>query len=160
MLGAAGERFEYFNTKTIYSSDSEGYVEEETDYFHRDGSNLTIDDASKYDDALDFTTSWTRDSPPTSGIESQLLRDLFAQQLLNDRRAFHDLITLQIYDPANLIHFETVILWNSKNYRIVEISTNFKTALVAMTIQQINNSGDVGYEIISSYKNEELITES
>ncbi len=91
-----------------------------------------------------LTNSWTRFGNSGEGLS--LIR-LFTQQYLNDRQSNHDLITIDLYDKSEVLHFNTILTLNSKKYKFIEMSKNYKSKLVSGTIQQVDNSSDVGYTL-------------
>lgn len=75
--------------------------------------------------------------------EDNLLVEILVQSIINDRRRYMDLIRIEIYDLQNQIHYHSILFWNSKYYRIIEMDKDYKTLLVSMTIQEVDNSSDL-----------------
>lgn len=101
-----------------------------------------ISDLGALSDGTNLTADWSR-----YGLSSESLSlvNLFVQQYLNDRQAHHDLLTAQLYDLDEEIEFNSILTYNSKKYRWVEMSKNFVTKLITGTLQQVDNSTDATF---------------
>lgn len=139
---------------TVYEQNSgvAGYKEEEEEIFFADGTQLS--DAGALVDSgspADFSASWTRYG---ASFEGDSLIIQFARQYLNDRSAYFDLLAIDgLIDYNEEIHFNSILQLNSKTYKFIEYSKNFKTKSISGTLQQVsNNDASVTSETTSVVK--------
>jgi hypothetical protein len=123
-----------FDTLYINTSNAEGYLEEEEEVWFLDGAQLS-DVGIIFKDPNLFSKSWTRYGK--SPAENKTLVWQLAQQWLNDRRAFHDVLTVEVYDPTDTLDYGKIVQYNSKTYRFTDYSKNFSTKIVSGTLQQV-----------------------
>ncbi len=118
----------------IGTSSVAGFVEKEITLYFLDSIHIT--DIGMIWDGATLTSSWTRFG---ASAESLTLAQLFIQQYLNDRQENHDQIDIQLYDKAEALSFNSILLYNSKIYRFSDYSKNYKTKVISATIMQVNN---------------------
>lgn len=106
--------------------------------------SLQTSDLGAITDGATLTDSWTRYGQSAENLK---LRDLFSQQYLNDRQAYHSVLTLQLYDLNEELSYNSILTYDSKKYRWIEMSKNYVTKLVTGTIVEVDNSSDVSFTI-------------
>ncbi len=124
-----------FDVLYINTSEALGYLEEEEELYLLDGPQIS--DVGIILQGSDTTSSWTRYG---LSVEGQPLGTLFAQQYLNDRQAFHDIIVIELLDLLETINRNTILLLDSKQYEFTEFSKNYSTKIISGTIQQVDNA--------------------
>lgn len=126
-----------------------GFLQLEEEVYVGDG-NKASDAGVLMDGSNDFSSAWSRYGFSGEGVT---LLELFSTQYLNDRNGYIDLITIEgLIDYDEEIHFNSILILNSKRYRFVEFSKNFKTKTISGTLQQVKNGIDVEFTtLIQSY---------
>jgi len=87
--------------------------------------------------ALTLSTSWSRYGTSAEGLS---LINLYSQQYLNDRQTNHDLLTVELYDQDEAIHYNSILQLGGKTYKWLEMSKNSKSKLISGTLAQVDNS--------------------
>ena len=124
----------------INTSASAGYqVIEEEIYF---ADSFQESDIGALNDGVTLTSSWTRYNKAPENLS---LAYLFAQQYLNDRQAYHDLLRIDLFDIDETINFHSILVLDSKYYSFSEYSKNSKTKLISGTLKQVDNTSDVSF---------------
>ncbi|KKM60215.1 hypothetical protein LCGC14_1544100, partial [marine sediment metagenome] len=124
----------------INTSASAGYqVIEEEIYF---ADSFQESDIGALNDGVTLTSSWTRYNKAPENLS---LAYLFAQQYLNDRQAYHDLLRIDLFDIDGTINFHSILVLDSKYYSFSEYSKNSKTKLISGTLKQVDNTSDVSF---------------
>ena len=140
---SGGKSYISDSLNTATNDDELGYYEiEETIYLGRQDVDTVQASHIVFDDTYVPSGAAWRRYVGGSGDTLTLPR-LFARQYMNDRQVNHDLVRAEIYDVNEEIHFHSIILWNSRYYRWVEMEKDYRTKLVMGTLQQVNNVSDV-----------------
>lgn len=122
-----------------YTSDTEGYLRLTEEIYFADGEQASYAGVLM-DLDNNFSSSWTRFG---FSAEGRTLMSAFAQQFLNDRRGYFDVITVSgLVDINEEINFNSILSLNSKRYRWVEYSKNYFTKQIFGTLQQVSNGQD------------------
>src|SRR3990167_2574841 len=93
-----------------------------------------------------ITETWNR----YGKTDNERIIKLMARQIINDRGSFKDSFKLTIYDPSNNIDFGTVLLYNSKYYKWINYSKNYRFDNITGEVEQILNSDATITESIQS----------
>ncbi len=131
-------------TDSLYVNalDADGYHEkEEIIYFADSLQNSDIGALSDGESSQNLTTSWTRFDATGENLP---LAQLFAQQYLNDQQGYQNLLTIDLHDVTEELSFNSILTFDSKKYRFLSYSKNYKAQLITATILEVNN-GDASF---------------
>ena len=134
-----------FDQNYIAYIDQDAQVKEDEIYFSDTNTNTDQGGFKVFSTSYLKTLAWNRDGE-TDGLA---IHEIFALNLLKNRQAYKDLLTIGVYDNDFDLNATSIVQIDSTKYKIIEIETVYVKNIQRIMIEELLTS-DPSYTFTSS----------